>query len=65
MFPDEAAPEEIIYGLAEGDIIKMNVLKNSKVSEVKKLMITRSKKDFIDWYNEPEKPAENTNNIAG
>lgn len=58
LFPEAATPEEIIYSLAEGDIIKMKVLKNTKVSEVKKLMITCSKVKFLEWLNEPEPPAE-------
>jgi len=36
----------------------MNVLRNTKVSEVKKLMITRSKVKFIEWLNTPELPKE-------
>ncbi|HRE10750.1 MAG TPA: hypothetical protein PK605_00450 [Ignavibacteria bacterium] len=42
----------------------MNILKNTKVSEVKKLMITKSKIAFINWLNEPEPPKEN-GGIAG
>lgn len=36
----------------------MNVLRRTKVSEVKKLMITRSKVKFIEWLNTPELPKE-------